>query len=376
MNNLPKILVLDNVQENIQSLSEVLNGNGYEVFTSDNDQNFSEILESYKPDLILLDIMMSGFDDYEVYNKLKQNGNSNTPVILVIPEEKVNEVVSRNNGVDYITKPFRSAEILTRINTHLKVKVILEQKNALQKELQTLQRMTSITALAGGIAHNINNLMGAIVGYSDLLRSNLNDNPKSLDYTERILEASQRVTELTRNLLTYSRSVRNAPTRVKVKNLLEDIILLYGSNGAKRLSIDLHVPLDIPEIYVDRDQVCKALASIYINAEKSAPKDSIITIIASIGKVPLTLRPRRTEAESEEYVVLSITDMGSGIDEEIAQKLSDSFFSMDHVIESELELSAASGIVLKNKGFIHVQTKPDIGSTFHVYLPKAGDGKL
>lgn len=366
MNTPPKILVL----ENVQILSEVLKGNGYEVITTDNNQNVREILELFNPDLIFLDTMMSGVDGYEVYNNIKHNGHSNTPIIFVTSEEEAIEAISGNDGVDCITKPFRSSEILTRVRTHLKVKAIIEQKLALQKELQMSQKMVSITTLAGGIAHNINNLMGAIVGYSDLLRNNLNDNKKSIDFAERILEASQRVTELTRDLLTYSKSVRNAPTIVNVKKLIENIIFLYGDNGTKNINIKLRIPEDIPEIYVDREQICRALASIFIKAKEATPEDNTVTISANKDRIPINFQFKGNEPEFEEYIVISITDNGNGIDEDTAEKLSDSFFTINHAIESELELSAASNIIRKNRGFIHVDTKPGIGTTFHVYLPK------
>jgi two-component system, cell cycle sensor histidine kinase and response regulator CckA len=309
MNVPQKILVLDNVLENDQVLSDALKGNGYEVITTDKNKDFDEILESHNPDLILLNTMMSA-----------------------------------------------------------KVKTILEQKLALQKELQKSQKMASITALTGGIAHNINNLMGAIVGYSDLLRNNISDNKKSIDFAERILEASQRVTELTTDLLTYSRSIRNTPTSVKTKSLIDDMLFLYGDNGEKKVNIELKIPEDIPEVYVDIEQICRALGIIFVKAKEATPEKSKVTITADIDKIPL--RSRRSEPEFEEYVVISIEDTGNGIDEDTARKLSDSFFTINHAVESELELSAASSIIRKNKGFIHIDTKPNIGSKFHIYLPK------
>ncbi|MDQ1316403.1 MAG: hypothetical protein QG588_50 [Candidatus Poribacteria bacterium] len=313
MNTPQRILVL----ENDQVLSDALKGNGYEVITADNNKDFDEILELHNPDLILLDTTMSE-----------------------------------------------------------RVKVMLEQKLALQKELQKSQKMASITALTGGIAHNINNLMGAIVGYSDLLRININDNKKSTDFAERILEASQRVTVLTGDLLTYSRSIRNAPTNVNVKNLIDNMIFLYGNNGTKKVNIDLQIPEDIPEIYADIEQICRALGIIFVKAKEATPEKSKVTITVSIGRVPLDLHSRGSESEFEEYVIIAIADTGNGIDEDTAKKLSDSFFMLNHTVESELELSAASNIVRKNEGFIHIDTKPNIGSTFHVYLPKSDEGTL
>jgi signal transduction histidine kinase len=312
MNVHQKILVLDDVLENDQILSNALKGNGYEVITTDKNKDFDEILESHNPDLILLDTMMSE-----------------------------------------------------------KVKTILEQKLALQKELQKSQKMASITALTGGIAHNINNLMGAIVGYSDLLRNNIDDNKKSMDFAERILEASERVTALTSDLLTYSRSIRNAPTNVKTKNLINDMLFLYGDDGTKKVNVDIQIPEDIPEICVDIEQICRALGIIFVKAKEATPEKSKVTITAGIGKVPLNPRLKRSELGFEEYVIISIADTGNGIDEDSAKKLSDSFFTINHAVESELELSAASSIIRKNKGFIHVDTKPNIGSTFNVYLPKS-----
>ncbi len=373
MNNPPRILVVDDIPLNVQPLSQLLRENGYEAQVISKGNEIYGVLESHKPDIILLDVMMPDANGYAICRNLKQDkSTSEIPIIFLTAMTETDDIIEglEAGGVDYITKPFRSVEVLARIRTHLKMKEMHEKSLIYQRELLMTQKMSSVTTLAGGIAHNINNLMGAVVGYTDMLRLSLNGQDKARNYTERILEASQRVTELTQNLLTYSRSIRNEPTNVNVKDILGDLILLYGNGKNKNININTNIPDDMSKIYVDRDQVFRALANIFINAQEVTSEGSIISLSANSNEIPVNTRSETSNTKTDEYVVISISDNGPGMDESTANKVFEPFFTTKQTVGSGLGLSAASGIIQKNNGFIHLDTKIGKGSTFHVYLPK------
>lgn len=373
MNYPPRILVVDDIPLNIQPLSQLLGENGYEAQVISKGNEIYDVLESYKPDIILLDVIMPDANGYDICRNLKQDkSTSEIPVIFLTAMTETDDIIKglEAGGVDYITKPFRSVEVLARIRTHLKMKEMHEKSLVYQRELLMTQKMSSITTLAGGIAHNINNLMGAVVGYTDMLRLSLNGQDKTRNYTERILEASQRVTELTQNLLTYSRSIRSEPTNVNVKDILGDLILLYGNGKSKNVKINANIPDDMSKIYVDRDQVFRALANIFVNAQEATSEGNPISISANSNEIPVNTRSETSNTKTDEYVVISISDNGPGMDESTANKVFEPFFTTKQTVGSGLGLSAASGIIQKNNGFIHLDTEIGKGSTFHVYLPK------
>jgi len=121
---------------------------------------------------------------------------------------------------------------------------------------------------------------------------------------------------------------------------------------------------------VDRDQVFRALANIFVNAQEVTSEGSTISILANSNEIPVNARSEASNTKTDEYVVISISDSGPGMDESIANKVFEPFFTTKQTVGSGLGLSAASGIIQKNNGFIHLDTKIGKGSTFHVYLPK------
>jgi signal transduction histidine kinase len=378
MNNPPKILIFEDAPTDISSLSHILKENGYEVRNSDNYREIYKIVESEIPDLILLDDAISDINDHEIYYEIKQNKLiSEIPVIFATSKSEFSEIAEKleSDNIDYITKPYKPLEAIARIRTHLKMKAMYEQNLFYQKELLASQKLVNITTLAGGIAHNINNLMGAVVGYSDMLRLSLKQQEKSRDYANKILEASQRVTELTHNLLTYSRSIRSEPSNTKINDLLENMLLLYGNGDKKNINLKLNIPDDIPDVYVDSNQICRALANIYLNAINVTPEGETVTISVSVSNIPKNIHLNGSENKADMYVVISVSDSGLGLDEESANQIFEPFFTRKQTAVLHLGLSAASGIIQKNNGFIHIDTKSEKGTTFNIYLPKS-NGEL
>jgi two-component system sensor histidine kinase/response regulator len=372
MNNPPKILVVDDARSNVVLLSLLLRKNGYDVLEAGDGEQGYKIAVSEIPDLILLDVIMPGKDGYEVCRMLKENSiTTRIPVVFVTARtETVDKITGLNaGGVDYITKPFDSAEVVARVRTHLELKAVYEENLEYQKELLRSQKMASITTLASGIAHNINNLMGVVIGYADMLHSDLEHDKKSQIYADKILNASQRISDLTKNLLMYGRASRGATSTINLRELLEKMVQLYSNNGPNGTQIDLQMPPDIPEIQADRDQVFQALSNIFVNAQEATPSGGSVSISVRIGQLPDDLRHEISRPEIINYVIISISDTGVGMSQETAERIFEPFFTSKQTVGVGLGLSAAYGIIQKHEGTISVDTKQGEGSTFNVYLP-------
>ena len=372
MNNPPKILVVDDARSNVMLLSSLLGKNGYDVLEAGDSEQGYEIAVTEIPDLILLDVIMPGKDGYEVCRMLKGNSlTAGTPVIFVTARAEIVDKVAGLNagGVDYITKPFDSAEVVARVRTHLELKAVYEENLEYQRELLRSQKMASITTLASGIAHNINNLMGVVIGYADMLHSDLENDKKSQLYADKILDASQRISDLTKNLLMYGRASRGAMSIINLKELLKKMVQLYSNSSPNGPMIDLQIPPDIPEIQADRDQVFQALSNIFVNAQEATPSGGSVSISVSIDQLPDDLRHETSRPGITNYVIISISDTGVGMSQETADRIFEPFFTSKQTVGVGLGLSAAYGIIQKHEGTISVDTKQGEGSTFHVYLP-------
>ena len=200
-----------------------------------------------------------------------------------------------------------------------------------------------------------------------------------MDYADRILEASQKVAELSNSLLTYSRSMRSDPTYVDVDDLLRKLLTLYGESNSKKINYNLQIQDDIPKIFVDKDQICRAIAGMFLNVKESTSENGNIDIKANIGNFPINTRLRRIETLSGQNeqptkcVIITISDSDVYLDEWTVKKINDLFDVVMYDSKSEMSLSAAINIIKKNKGFFHIDTKPGIETRFSIYLPQDND---
>ena len=362
---------------NLVLLSRLLITDGYEVVEAKDGEGGYAAALSESPDLILLDVMMPGTDGYEVCRMLKANeAVASIPVIFVTAmSETVDKVKGLEIGaVDYITKPFQSAEVLARVRTQIKLAATNEENLEYHRELLESQRVASISTLAGGIAHNINNLLGTVIGYTDMLYGRLAGDEKAQKYTEKVLDAAQRIADLTNSLRIYSCAGKGDMTKLQIGDLLTKMVHLYTEKDSKHLNIDLQIADGIPEIWADANQLIRAISNIFVNAQEVSKPNSTITIGASTGRLPEKSMCGSADSSAEDYVIVSITDTGPGMEPETVKEIFEPFFTTKETVGAGLGLSAACGIIDKHGGKISVDTEKGAGSTFHVYLPIMGEG--
>jgi len=372
VNNPPKILIVDDAPMDVLLLSRLLQTEGHLVLSTSNGTAAYNMAVSEKPDLILMDIMMPELNGYATCKLLKENkATSDIPVIFVTSmSETVDKIKGLDiGGADYITKPYQLAEMMARINTHLRLRSKYEENLEYHKVLLQTQKMASISTLAGGVAHNINNLMGAVVGYADMLQESLEHSDRAYHYTNKILAASQRASDLAGDLLMYAKVSHSEIANIDMLELLRKMIRLYGTDDQHDVHIDLQAPPDIPNIQADSSQILQALSNILINSQEVTPNGGTVTISISTGPLPPDVYSNGFEPISETYLIISISDTGPGMDKETADMVFEPFFTTKKTVGVGLGLSAAHGIIQKHKGVIFVETEPGEGSTFHVYLP-------
>ena len=375
MNKTQKILVVDDTPIDVLLLSRLLRQEGYAVSGAEDGTSGYNLAVAQQPDLILLDVMMPGQDGYGVCRSLKENElTANIPVIFITARaEPIDKITGLNaGGVDYVAKPFQPTEVMARIRTHLRLKAMHEENMELHRAILQLQRMASVTALTHGIAHDINNLINNLVevatGHVDMTKSNLHHDHKAYQYTDEALEASQHASDLAKELLTYIKAGSNAISDIDIQELLGKMLILYGNGDLSKAHVDIQTSQDIPKIQANAEQILQALSHIFVNSREATPDDGVITISADTGQLPPNVICNGSDSATETYVIVSISDTGSGMDEEMILKIFDPFFTTKQA-GAGLGLSAASSIIEKHKGAISVESKPGEGSTFRVYLP-------
>ncbi len=250
----------------------------------------------------------------------------------------------------------------------------LQQKNEnLQNELHKMQKMESIGKLAGGVAHDFNNILTTILGNTDLILSDLNKDSLFYDDIVEIKKAGQRAAELTRQLLTFSRKEIRTPVLMDLNATLKDMEKMLIRLVRKDIAIKMLPGRELRKIYMDASQMDQIIINLVANAQDAMPDGGDITIETRNVKLdPGYFQEHNISDMSGDYVMLSVTDTGIGMDKNVKAQIFDPFFTTkSRTTGTGLGLSTVYGIVKQNNGHIWCYSEPGHGTCMKVYLPCA-----
>jgi len=244
-------------------------------------------------------------------------------------------------------------------------------RDRIEGELRQAQKMEAVGRLAGGVAHDFNNMLNVILGYTDLILSQLAEQAEFRRELLEIQKAAQRSADLTRQLLAFSRKQIAAPRVVDLGAAVEAQMPLLERLIGEDVALT-HRPHGEPwPVRVDPGQVDQILANLVVNARDAIAGIGSITIETRNIHVDATYREQKPDVDPGEYVLLEVTDDGHGMDSETVDHVFEPFFTTKREGQGTgLGLSMVYGIVKQNQGFIHVYSEPDHGTTFSIYLPR------
>jgi PAS domain S-box-containing protein len=240
----------------------------------------------------------------------------------------------------------------------------------LEAQLLQAQKMEAIGTLAGGISHDFNNLLQAILGYSQILL--LNESHSKSDYgkLQEIEKAAQRATELTSQLLAFSRKVEIHPRPLDVNQVVKQVRKLLERTIPKMIEIKLNLDDSVHTVDADPGQLEQVLLNIGVNARDAMPDGGTLTIETANINPDEHFRRINLDEIQNDYVQLSITDTGVGISEEVLEHIFEPFFTTKQTGQGTgLGLAMAYGIVKNHKGHLSCDSVPGMGTTFKIFLP-------
>ncbi|HSI59590.1 MAG TPA: PAS domain-containing protein, partial [Ideonella sp.] len=247
------------------------------------------------------------------------------------------------------------------------------QKRA-EAALQQTQRLEAVGTLAGGIAHDFNNILSAILGFGEMTLRNTRAGSRLRRDVECILAAGERGRSLVERILAFSRSGVGEREPVHVEGVVREALRLLSATLPEGIRLETALDAGRAATLGDSTQVHQVLINLVTNAIQAMPEGGSLRV----GLECLSLGRQRMATtgavEAGEYLVLSVADSGAGIPAEIRDRIFDPFFTTKEVgTGTGLGLSLVHGIVTEIGGAIDVSTTPGAGSTFTVYLPRAGD---
>ncbi len=391
MNNNDKILVVDDDMMNLDVLWEILSDD-YTVKLADSGTKALLVLDDFKPDLILLDIMMPVMDGYETAKKIKENKVfENIPIIFVTAlNDMENKIKGFKVGIsDYITKPFEYDEIIARVETHIRLKKAVEMINKYNNELETMletrtkelintEKKAAFSLVIAGIIHNLKGPLSGILGGADLLSlsfNKLNIPPKDLEKLNSFLDiikiGTNKLDTMINSMMIKAKTDETSNIEVKDLNLLikRELTFLEANLEFKnriKKEIDLYDEEPLL-INVVPSELVQVFQNILNNAIDAMWKQSQKYIWIKTGV-------------KDKMIFFSIKDNGTGISKENLDKIFDPFFTTKVKEKTDDEFSEPIGTglglystyqIINNNynGRIEINSDKN-GTEFIIYIPR------
>ncbi|MBI4685569.1 MAG: PAS domain-containing protein [Nitrospirae bacterium] len=243
-------------------------------------------------------------------------------------------------------------------------------KKRLEAQLLHAQKLEAVGRLAGGVAHDFNNVLTAIIGYGSILKMKMEKDEPLLTYVDHILSATEKAASLTRNLLALSRKQKMATAPVDLNDIIRKVEkLLVRVIGE---DIDIRTSLLNRELLVmaDSGQIEQVLMNLATNARDAMQKGGTLTISTGIKRFEKAFMRLHGEGEVADYAFIAFSDTGTGMTEETKEKIFEPFFTTKEIGKGTgLGLSIVYGIIEQHNGYVDCYSEIGKGSTFNIYIP-------
>jgi len=411
------ILIVDDRPENLLSLEALLDDEQYELVRalSGNEALRLSLRQNFA--LVLLDVQMPEMDGFETAELMRANPKTrHIPIIFVSAGMK--ELLYQFKGydvgaVDYLTKPIepnilqskvrifaelyrqrsekelheKHLEELVEIRTAELRKLTAELKTSneelrfdaaerkrLEDQIRQTEKMDVIGQLAGGVAHDFNNMLTAIIGSAEMIERHIRNNHAAVKLLDSIKRAASRSADLTGQLLAFSRKEQKKSVPIAVDAIIEDVILLLERTINKNITLETRLIAKNSSITGDPSLLQNALLNLGVNASDAMPMGGVITFTTS--NLDLDSTYCQTSAFSiapGPYIEIAVSDTGTGMKKDMIHRIFEPFFTTKEVGKGTgLGLAGVYNMVTTHKGCISVYSEPGTGTVFKLYLPLTG----
>ena len=360
---------MDDDRLNIRVLSGILKADGYVLAEADSGETGLLLYANFRPDVVLLDVMLPGIDGFETCRRLKQeHGDKSAPVIFITAKSESDDVVEglTAGGVDYLPKPFKPKEVLARIRTHLQNQILSEQRKMLVEQLKKANAAKN--RFLGMAAHDLRNPLASIRGISEFLREGAVGalTRDQLDLIDTIHGASQSMLDMVNELLDVATiEAGELKLNLEVHNLGDLIRKSVSMISRDALKKNTHVTFEPPpqpvNLTIDPAKMRQVVDNLLSNAVKYSPPGSNICALVKHNAADSTCS-------------FSVRDQGPGIPDDERDKLFKDFSRLSSKPtggekSTGLGLAICRKIVEAHHGIVVAENLPDRGCEFRVTLP-------
>jgi len=290
----------------------------------------------------------------------------------IIPEEVITDAAGRRRWLQTVKRPIVGADGVAR--QLLGVSTDITERKRTEEQLRQALKLEAVGRLAGGVAHDFNNILGVILGYGSMVLRRLQGDPDLREKVQQIVRAAERAASLTQQLLAFSRKQVLQPRTLDVNDVVEDLAKMLQRLIGEDVRLVTVLRAGLHSVMVDPGQVDQVLMNLAANARDAMPQGGQLTIETSNVELDGGYVERHPEARTGRHVLIAVTDTGVGIGSEELRHVFEPFFTTkDRGKGTGLGLSTVYGIVKQSGGHIGVYSEVGHGTTFKIYLPASDE---
>lgn len=370
-----KVLIVEDSQDDADLVLHELQRAGYATDWKRVETEADFLAEiSDPPDVILSDFSMPEFDGLRAVRLLRDRGLE-TPFILIsgtVGEDIAVEAI-KQGVTDYLLKD-RIARLGSAVQRAMKGMEELNERRKLRAQFIEAQKMEVIGQLAAGVAHDFNNILAIIMGYSELILSTMSPDDQLCKYIEEIRHASERAVGLTRQLLVFSRKEVVRPVVIDLTASVRDMDKMIRRLIGENIEVSFQPDGTAGCVRADPGHIVQLLMNLVVNARDAMADGGILTVATGAATLGDSEAGFPGGTEPGDYVFVAVRDTGTGMTEEIKARLFEPFFTTKAAGKGTgLGLAICQAIVQQSGGLITVDSAPGRGSEFRAYFPKVAE---
>ena len=332
------------------------------------------VIDEGSIDVILLDLGLPDSFGIDTVDRLRALVGERIPIVVLTSRDDDNIGVQavHRGAQDYLVKSTTDVHLLTRSVWYARERAEWRlQTLEREAELRQAQKMEAVGRLAGGVAHDFNNVLTAIFGYTDLLIDQFTDDDPRREDVMEIRRSAERAAALTRQLLAFSRKQMMQPRVLDLNEVVGSLHKLLERLVGEDVVLAIDPGAELWDVRADPGQIEQVLMNLVANARDAMPEGGTLTIATANVLVDQDQMRNRRGLRAGSYVTISVTDTGSGVPEHIRAHMFEPFFTTKEQGKGTgLGLATVYGIVKQTGGGVYVDSEEGKGTRFVIYLPR------
>jgi signal transduction histidine kinase len=368
-----RVLIVDDDRDFAESLHNFLLLEGYEVEMAFSAEQARRAVESFDAQVAILDYRLGSTVGVDLVAPLKER-LPGIVCILATAFGDMDAVVNalRRGIYDYFGKPLHTEELLLTLDRCFDMLRLEQEKQAAEEALRETRKMAAVAQIAGGVAHHLNNLLMIMMGNAERMKMRMEDDPDQLKLADSLMRAVGRAADINHSLVTFTRRQVLRPRALDLGAALSGLQDEIRDVAGEAVQVQVVTSRDLWQPSVDATQLKSALINLAHNAREAMPEGGNLIITAANAEDPVAEGLRDPDLSPGPCVVLTVSDTGSGMAPEIAERAFEPFFSSKGLAEKTgLGLSVVYGFAKQSGGTVTIDSVQDRGTTVRLYLPRA-----